>query len=87
MKRFLSALLVISIAFLVACKSDKKTDTAALDQFFKNQQAEWLNNLSTVVISDIFSAPVCSRIYAYTHIAAYEALRPAYPDPVWSRLF
>lgn len=80
MKRFLSALLLAVAAFLVACKSDKKTDTAALDQFFKNQQAEWLNNLSTVVISDIFSAPVCSRIYAYTHIAAYEALRPAYPD-------
>jgi hypothetical protein len=30
-------------------------------------------------MTDIFSPPVCSRIYAYTNIAAYEALLPENP--------
>jgi hypothetical protein len=67
---------------LSSCKEDKKTDVAALDKFSKGQQVQWLNKLSAVIISDIFSPPVCSRIYTYTSIAAYEALRPAYPKQI-----
>jgi hypothetical protein len=33
--------------------------------------------LTTVIIRDIFKPPVASRIYAYTNLAAYEAMRPA----------
>ena len=67
------------------CTSDKPTDTAALDRIFKGEQERLLHQLSAVIISDIFSPPVCSRIYAYTQIAAYEALRPAYPQqPTYS---
>lgn len=36
--------------------------------------------LTDVIISDIFSPPVASRIYAYTNVAAYEALVPAFPE-------
>lgn len=35
-----------------------------------------LNKLTDVVIHDIFSPPVASRIYAYSNLAGYEALVP-----------
>ena len=36
--------------------------------------------LSDAIITDIFTPPVASRIYAYSNIAAYEALAPFYPE-------
>ncbi len=42
-----------------------------------------LKQLTEVIIHDAFSPPVASRIYAYTTLAAYEALRhskPGYPS-------
>jgi PAP2 superfamily len=76
--RYIKLLMAVLLTvFLSSC--DKKTDTAALDIFTKNQQTLWLRKLSQVVVSDVFSAPVTSRIYAYTSIAAYEGLRPAFP--------
>lgn len=39
-----------------------------------------MKQLSDVIVHDIFSPPVASRIYAYSSIAAYEAARHAYPD-------
>ncbi|MDB5264284.1 MAG: Vanadium-dependent haloperoxidase [Adhaeribacter sp.] len=68
---------LILIPFLVAC--EKKQDKAALDVFSNAQLEQWNKNLSEIIIRDIFSPPVASRIYAYTNIAAYEALVPAYP--------
>ena len=37
------------------------------------------DQLSNVVIYDVFTPPVASRIYGYTSLAAYEAMR--YADP------
>lgn len=39
-----------------------------------------LNKLTQVVIHDIFSPPVASRIYAYANLAGYEALVPGHPN-------
>ncbi len=36
--------------------------------------------LTTIIIHDIFKPPVASRIYAYTNMAGYEALRPGHPE-------
>ncbi|MPR34566.1 vanadium-dependent haloperoxidase [Salmonirosea aquatica] len=36
--------------------------------------------LTDVVIHDIFKPPVASRIYAYSNLAAYEALVPGHPE-------
>lgn len=36
--------------------------------------------LTDVIIHDIFKPPVASRIYAYTYLAAYEALVPGHPE-------
>jgi len=37
-----------------------------------------MKRLTDVIVHDIFSPPVASRIYAYPSVAAYEAVRPAY---------
>lgn len=39
-----------------------------------------LAKLTEVVIHDIFTPPVASRIYAYANLAGYEALVPAHPE-------
>lgn len=41
---------------------------------------ESMRNLTDVIVHDIFSPPVASRIYAYPSIAAYEALVHDYPE-------
>ena len=47
-------------------------------------QAEYLHRsmkqLTDVIVHDIFSPPVASRIYAYPSIAAYEVLQHEHPD-------
>ncbi|MDV7399253.1 hypothetical protein RZS08_48025, partial [Arthrospira platensis SPKY1] len=49
----------------------------------ESRSAEWahrsMKKLTDVIVHDIFSPPVASRIYAYASIAGYEALLPAYP--------
>jgi hypothetical protein len=62
---------------LFSCK--QKADPEALDRFCQNLLPQWNSKLTQVVISDIFTPAVCSRIYAYSNIAAYEVLRPQYP--------
>ena len=34
--------------------------------------------LTNIMIHDIFKPPVASRIYGYTYLASYEALRPGH---------
>ncbi|ULQ51304.1 vanadium-dependent haloperoxidase [Flavihumibacter fluvii] len=48
-------------------------------QFSGDQLVKWNKDLTQVVITDVLTPPVCSRVYAYSNIAAYEALLPAYP--------
>ncbi|MEM6346388.1 MAG: vanadium-dependent haloperoxidase [Bacteroidota bacterium] len=37
-------------------------------------------DLTDIMVHDIFSPPVASRVYSYCNIAAYEALQPAFPE-------
>lgn len=39
-----------------------------------------MKKLTDVIVHDIFSPPVASRIYAYPNIAAFEALVNDYPE-------
>ena len=70
MRRILFFTIVICLIF-TAClkKTDKKilTDTNLLHQNMKQ--------LTEVIIQDMFSPPVSSRIYCYTSLAAYEAIK------------
>lgn len=50
----------------------------------KAANPEWahrsMKRVTDVIVHDIFSPPVASRVYAYTSVAGYEALRPDYPN-------
>ncbi|MCW3089510.1 MAG: Vanadium-dependent haloperoxidase [Ferruginibacter sp.] len=65
-------LLAISICCLTGCVS--KINQKMLDDFGENKLTVWNKKLTRVIITDVFSPPVCSRIYAYCNIAAYEVL-------------
>lgn len=65
------------MAVLLGCTP--KMDEAKLDAYTKDQLNKWNKKLTDVIISDIFTPPVASRIYAYPHIAAYEALANGNP--------
>ena len=73
-------LLFFFIVFLLLSGCQEKQDQEALDRFSDAQLVTWNRHLSEIIVRDIFSPPVASRIYAYPNIAAYEALLPAHPD-------
>lgn len=66
------------LLLLIACGKKKSADPALLTDaglLHRNEQ-----QLTEVIIYDVFSPPVSSRIYAYTSLAAYEAIRFADPS-------
>ena len=63
--------LFIIIACSTSCGIEKKKK---IDDLSRNQLVEWNKSLTQVVITDVLTPPVCSRVYAYSNIAAYEAL-------------
>lgn len=69
---------VIGLLFLASCEPQQ--DQQKLDAFSAHQHIDWNNKLTSVVVRDIFTPPVCSRIYTYPNVAAYEVLVSAYPE-------
>ena len=51
---------------LLSCKSTKEKNVPADAEIIHQNQ----NHLTKVIIYDVFSTPVASRIYAYTSLAA-----------------
>lgn len=49
-------------------------NTEKLDKATQYQLIDWNKKLTNIVVEDIFTPPVCSRIYVYANIAAYEVL-------------
>src|SRR5688500_12114705 len=78
-------LLLLTITVLFSCKNRSAKNN---DQVKASLLIECNNNLSEAIITDIFTPPVASRIYAYSNIAAYEALVNFYPSskPLSGRL-
>ena len=66
--------------FLGGCKEVYTPDI--WDENFQLLQGEWNSKLTEVIIEDIFTPPVASRIYAYSNIAAYEAIQAGNPSYV-----
>jgi len=65
------------VLLLSACGAKTRIDPALAtdaDLLNRNEKA-----LTEVIIYDVFTPPVSSRIYAYTSLAAYEAVR--FQDP------
>jgi hypothetical protein len=75
---FWSVLLIVSAIGCQEQINENYQVEAANPQFIHSA----MKKLTDVIVHDIFSPPVASRIYAYTSIAAYEALQPAYDSHV-----
>lgn len=71
------------VFFFVLIVLSSCTDSADQKKLLSNQ-ADYLHRsvkkLTDVIIHDIFSPPVASRIYVYSSIAAFEALVPGNPE-------
>jgi len=67
------SLFLFSIFLFTAC--GPKHNQEGLDAYFEGSIAEYNRKLTDVIVADIFTPPVASRIYAYANIAAYEGIR------------
>lgn len=80
--RLVNIFSLLGVLILGGCNSDETSL-----KLVKNQPAylhEMVHQLSEVIVHDIFSPPVASRIYAYASIAGYEA--NAIGDPSYRSL-
>jgi len=69
---FYNLLHIFFYAILLSSCISKKTNNKLAGPDLLNQNQK---QLTQVIIYDVFSPPVASRIYAYTSLAAYEAIR------------
>jgi len=63
------SLMVIAF-FLVSCSQNKPAPLNEVDVLINNE-----DQLTQVIIYDVFTPPVASRIYVYSSLASYEAIR------------
>ncbi|MFM1929491.1 MAG: hypothetical protein RL387_819 [Bacteroidota bacterium] len=73
-KYFISAALILVFG-MAACKQEKQVPLDKVDLIINNE-----DQLTQIIIYDVFTPPVASRIYVYSSIAAYEAIRHAQKD-------
>jgi len=69
----LTIILITITLFFATCTTDNNYDKTAASS--PDHLHDSLKKLTDVIIHDIFSPPVASRIYAYPSIATYEVLR------------
>ena len=72
---------VIIICFVCSCSSNEDYKYLINDPETYNAVVK---NLSDVVVYDIFSPPVASRVYLYPNIAAYQILQKEMPEKYFS---
>ena len=68
---------LITICFICSCSSNKNYENLISDPETYNAVVK---NLSDVIVYDIFSPPVASRVYLYPNIAAYQILQKEMPE-------
>src|SRR5215212_6332037 len=71
---------VMLVLFFAGCKTKRSVDS--IERLSNHKLSAWNRKLTDVIITDVFSPPVCSRIYSYCNVASYEALVPAHTDYV-----
>ncbi len=77
MNRLLSCILCLSLLIMAGCQPSATPAEYNAKAADPERYNACLNKLTQVVIHDIFSPPVASRIYAYATLAGYEALVPS----------
>jgi hypothetical protein len=70
MKKIFLIVLLMPVLFFACTSNGKIKIPDAAEVLYQNE-----NNLTDLIIYDIFSPPVASRIYVYTSLAAHEAIR------------
>ncbi len=73
---YVLSLLGISFVFGTGCRSDAYKMKAEDPELLHRG----MRRITDIMRHDIFSPPVASRVYVYSAVAAYEALRPGYPE-------
>lgn len=73
---------ILTICLVLSCEKSPEDyqEQAANPEIFRAT----VKTLSDIIVHDIFSPPVASRVYAYPSIAAYEVM--AYSDPDYQSL-
>jgi len=73
-----NTLVLLSALFLVvSCSTNKKNESIVIGP---DQLHASVDNVTEIMIHDIFSPPVASRVYAYPNIVAYEIIALANDD-------
>ena len=62
-------LILISVIFLTACTKEKVPITITANDFHQS-----VDKVGLIMVHDIFSPPVASRVFSYPNIAAYEIM-------------
>ena len=70
-------LLILGLVWNGCDQSAKDYQAAAANSSFYHQTQK---DLTDIMVHDIFSPPVASRVYAYCNIAAYEAMQVGFPE-------
>ncbi len=78
-----SALLIFMLLFFVNCQKQLSPIEISAEDFHLAQ-----DELTAIMVHDIFSPPLASRVYAYSNIAAYEILaqKKEYPYSTYARV-
>jgi hypothetical protein len=69
---------LLACCLLIICACDQRSARPIPEG--AELQHTLMQGLTDVIVHDILSPPVSSRIYAYSTLAFHEALRPAHPD-------
>ena len=75
MKTIKNLLLILPFVWAVSCQPKIEMDFDDGELIHSAMQ-----KLTDIIVYDIFSPPVASRIYSYASIAAYEAMLPEHPE-------
>lgn len=76
---------LFAVLLIIFFFSDCSTDTHKVDHKLltnENLLHRNIKQITEVIVHDVFSPPVASRIYAYSNLASYEAIRFARPGYV-----
>jgi hypothetical protein len=80
MRRFEILAIIMGVILLAGCAQKPKAVLLSDAEVLHQNE----NQLTQVIIYDVFTPPVASRIYGYTALASYEAMR--YADPKYNSI-
>ncbi|MFD2099095.1 vanadium-dependent haloperoxidase [Flagellimonas iocasae] len=74
MNQQLKSSFLIGLFALMFNSCARQVDEVKLHQLEETAVMDWNSKLTDVIVEDIFTPPVSSRIYAYCNVAAYEVM-------------